>query len=242
MVGLGTYEGWRYVAGLLDWLADSWDRPDAGVWETRGGRRDFTFSRLMCWVAFERGVRLATRYARPADLARWTTTRDTIFHQLMRHGWNARRGAFVQYYGAGVLDASLLLMPAMGFLASDDPLWTSTLDAIRRDLVSDCLVHRYDPVASPDGLPGSEGTFNFCSFLYAAALAGSGRLEQAHYAFDKMLLYANPVGLYAEEIGLTGAQLGNFPQAFTHVALIHAANVLSEEQERAERRGHPQPW
>ncbi|MEU0059363.1 glycoside hydrolase family 15 protein, partial [Streptomyces sp. NPDC006334] len=148
---------------------------------------------------------------------------------------SASRGAFVQHYGTEVLDASLLLMPAVGFVAPRDPRWLSTLDAMEADLVSDSLVHRYDPAASPDGLRGGEGTFSLCSFLYVDALARSGRVDTARYAFDKMLTYANHVGLFAEEIGVTGEQLGNFPQAFTHLALIGAALALDEELDRAER-------
>ncbi|WP_219517536.1 glycoside hydrolase family 15 protein [Nonomuraea ceibae] len=231
---IGGIRGWRSFAGLLDWLADTWDRPDEGIWETRGGRQDFTYSRLMTWVAFDRGIRMATAYSRPADLARWTSVRDTVFDQIVDRGWSHRRQAFVQHYGTDVLDASLLLMPRVGFIAPRDPAWLSTLDAMEKELVSDSLVYRYDPAASPDGLLGSEGTFNLCSFLYVEALARAGRLQQARYAFDKMLTYANHVGLFAEEIGPSGEQLGNFPQAFTHLALIAAAMALDEQLERAE--------
>ncbi|QGV77190.1 glycoside hydrolase family 15 protein [Streptomyces ficellus] len=230
---LAGYDGWRNLSALLDWLARSWDRPDEGIWETRGGRRDFTFSRLMCWTAFDRGIRLAGELARPADVAGWTAARDAVFEQIMDRGWSPRRGAFVQHYGSDVLDASLLLMPVVGFLSPKDRRWLSTLDAMEAELVSDSLVHRYDPLASPDGLRGEEGTFSLCSFLYAGALARAGRLGMARYAFDKMLTYANHVGLFAEEIGPTGEQLGNFPQAFTHVALIMAALALDEELDRA---------
>lgn len=230
----GAVAGWRTFAALVDWLADHWDRPDEGIWETRGGSKDFTYSRLMCWVAFDRAIRLATRFARPADLPRWTAERDAIYEQIMTRGWNAERQAFVQHYGSEVLDASLLLMPRMGFLSARDPMWRSTLDAMNAELVSDSLVYRYDPEASPDGLRGAEGTFTLCSFLYVEALARTGRLQQARYAFDKMLTYANHVGLFAEEIGPAGEQLGNFPQAFTHLALITAALALDEELDRAE--------
>ncbi|WP_149180413.1 glycoside hydrolase family 15 protein [Streptomyces sp. TRM49041] len=226
---LAGYDGWRNLSSLLDWLAHSWDRPDEGVWETRGGRKDFTFSRVMCWAAFDRGIRLATELARPADVAGWTAARDAIFHQVMTRGYSTRREAFVQHYGGEVLDASLLLMPEVGFLSPRDRRWLSTLDAIETDLVVDSFVYRYDPDASPDGLSGDEGTFSLCSFLYAGALARAGRGGLARYAFDKMLTYANHVGLFAEEIGPTGEQLGNFPQAFTHVALILAALALDEE-------------
>ncbi|MFJ1730426.1 glycoside hydrolase family 15 protein [Streptomyces sp. NPDC088254] len=231
---IAGYDGWLALSGLLDWLTQNWDRPDEGIWETRGGRQDFTYSRLMCWTAFDRGIRLARDFARPADLAGWTAARDTVLHQVMDRGWSESRGAFVQHYGSEVLDASLLLMPAVGFVAPRDPRWLSTLDAMEADLVSDSLVYRYDPAASPDGLRGGEGTFSLCSFLYVDALARSGRVDTARYAFDKMLTYANHVGLFAEEIGLTGEQLGNFPQAFTHLALIGAALALDEELDRAE--------
>lgn len=230
------YDAWMRSAGVLDWLCDHWDRPDEGIWETRGGQKDFTYSRLMCWVAFDRGIRQATATARPADLPRWTATRDAIMEQIMTRGWSTERRAFVQHYGSDVLDASLLMMPLVGFIAPRDPRWLSTLDAMDAELVSDSLVYRYDPAASPDGLKGSEGTFSLCSFLYVHALARAGRLEQARYAFDKMLTYANHVGLFAEEIGPTGEQLGNFPQAFTHLALITAALALDTELDEAARR------
>ena len=189
-----------------------------------------------CWVALDRGIRLATQYARPADLTRWTAERDAILDQAMERGWNPERKAFVQHYGSDVLDASLLLMPLVGFISPKSPQWLATLDAMDRELVTDSLVHRYNPQASPDGLRGSEGTFSLCSFLYVHALARAGRLEQARYAMDKMLTYANHVGLFAEEIGPTGEQLGNFPQAFTHLALITAATALDEELDKADRR------
>ncbi|MFH8386118.1 glycoside hydrolase family 15 protein [Kitasatospora sp. NPDC018058] len=226
------YHGWKNLARTLDWLADSWDRPDEGVWETRGGRNDFTFSRVMSWTAFDRGLRLAAEYSRPADTARWTAARDAILEQVMERGWNEREQALVQYYGGDVLDASLLLIPRVGFLAPRTESWLSTLDAMDRTLVSDSLVYRYDPAASPDGLRGSEGTFSLCTFLYVDALARADRLRPARYAFEKMLTYANHVGLFAEEIGPTGEQLGNFPQAFTHLSLIMAARTLDEALDR----------
>ncbi|SEK57948.1 glycoside hydrolase family 15 protein [Streptacidiphilus jiangxiensis] len=232
---LAGYDGWLRVAGLLDWLCDHWDRPDEGIWETRGGRRDFTYSRLMCWVAFDRGIRAAQRLARPADLARWTGVRDDILRQVMEKGWNEKRQAFVQSYDSDVLDASLLWMPLTGFISPRDRRWLATLDAMGEELVSDSLVYRYNPEASPDGLRGSEGTFSLCSFLYVSALARAGRVDEARYAFAKMLTYANHVGLFAEEIGPTGEQLGNFPQAFTHLALIEAALALDEELDRKDR-------
>ncbi|MFK0043573.1 glycoside hydrolase family 15 protein [Streptomyces sp. NPDC090741] len=227
------YRGWQVLARTLDWLADSWDRPDEGIWETRGGRQDFTYSRVMCWAAFDRGVRLAAEFSRPADTDRWTKTRDAILKQVMERGWSESSQAYVQHYGGdAVLDASLLLMPRVGFVAARDPSWLSTLDAMDRTLVSDSLVYRYDPAASPDGLRGSEGTFSLCTFLYVDALARAERLRPARYTFEKMHTYANHVGLFAEEVGPTGEQLGNFPQAFTHLSLIMAACTLDEALDR----------
>ncbi|MFD3336663.1 glycoside hydrolase family 15 protein [Streptomyces sp. NPDC058700] len=232
---IGGLRGWRVFAGLIDWLCDNWDRPDEGIWETRGGRKNFTYSRLMTWVAFDRAIRLATAHSRPADLPRWHEARDAVLQQITERGWSERRSAFVQHYDTDVLDASLLLMPRVGFVSPTDPDWLSTLDAMGEELVCDSLVYRYDPAASPDGLQGSEGTFSLCSFLYVEALARSGRVHQARYAFDKMLTYANHVGLFAEEIGPSGEQLGNFPQAFTHLALVAAALALDEELDHADR-------
>ena len=209
--------------------ASNWDQPDEGIWETRGGRQNFTYGRLMCWVALDRMVRLAREHGRPADLARWISERDRIYHQIMDHGWNPERRAFTQHDQTDVLDASLLMMPLTGFVAPNDPMWLSTLDAMDDELVSDSLVYRYNPSASPDGLRGEEGTFSICTFWYVDALARSGRLEQARLTFEKMFTYANHLGLYAEEIGLTGEQLGNFPQAFTHLSLINAAINLNDQ-------------
>ena len=168
-------------------------------------------------------IRLAQSHGRPASTARWTEQRDLIYEQIMTKGWHKDRHAFVQHYDTDVLDASLLLMPLMGIVAPRDPMWLSTLTAMDDELVSDSLVYRYNPSASPDGLRGTEGTFSLCSFWYVDALARSGRLDDARLTFEKMMTYANHLGLYAEEIGLTGEQLGNFPQAFSHLALINAA-------------------
>ncbi len=231
-----TYSGWKALTRTLDWLADAWDRPDEGIWETRSGRKDFTYSRVMTWAAFDHGLRLADVFRRPADTVRWTKARDAIFEQIMERGWSDSEKAFVQQYGGDVLDASLLLMPRVGFIAPKDPVWLSTLDAMDRTLVSDSLVYRYDPAASPDGLRGSEGTFSLCTFLYVDATARADRLPLARYAFEKMQTYANHVGLFAEEIGPSGEQLGNFPQAFTHLSLIMAATTLDAALDLEEGR------
>jgi len=220
------YDSWTALSGILDWVAENWDQPEEGIWETRGGRQDFTYGRFMCWVALDRAVRLAAARGRPANVRRWTDERDTIYRQIMNRGWNPDRAAFIQHYGSDVLDSSLLRMPTAGFVGARDPRWLSTLAAMDDELVSDSLVYRYNPSASPDGLRGSEGTFSLCTFWYVDALARAGRLDDARLAFEKMLTYANHLGLYSEEIGLTGDQIGNFPQAFTHLALINAALSL----------------
>src|SRR3954451_4852847 len=217
------HDAWTALSGLIDWVCNNWDQRDEGIWETRGGRQDFTYSRLMCWVAVERAIRVARQRGLPCDLPRWVVERDDIYRQLMARGWNEQRGAFVQSYGSDVLDASVLLMPLTKFIAPTDPRWMSTLDAISKELVSDSLVYRYNVGASPDGLRGDEGTFSICSFWYVEALTRAGRLDEARLAFAKMLTYGNHLGLYAEEIGPTGELLGNFPQAFTHLSLISAA-------------------
>jgi GH15 family glucan-1,4-alpha-glucosidase len=214
---------WDNVCDLVDWVCDHWDQPDEGVWETRGGRKNFLYSRLMCWVAIERAMRMAHRRGLPADLLRWQQTRDTIYRRIMRRGWSVKRQAFVQHEDGDVLDAAVLMMPMAKFVAPTDPKWLSTLDALTQDLVSDSLVYRYDPQASPDGVRGDEGTFSICSFWYVEALVRAGRVDEARLAFEKMLTYANHLGLYAEEISHTGEQQGNFPQAFTHLSLISAA-------------------
>ncbi len=212
---------------MIDWLCENWEQPDEGVWETRGGRRPFTYARLMSWVAFDRAIRLSVDRARPADLAKWTSARDQVYGAIMDKDWNDSLKAFVQYEGGDVLDASNLLMPVVGFIAPTDEKWLSTLSAMDHTLVSDSLVYRYDPKASPDGLRGSEGTFSLCTFFYVQALTRTGRLQEALLTFEKMLTYANHVGLFSEEIGLSGEQLGNFPQAFTHLSLINAAVELN---------------
>jgi GH15 family glucan-1,4-alpha-glucosidase len=222
------HDTWMDLCGMVDWLCKEWDQPDDGIWEVRSGRQYFTISRLMSWVALERATRMALQRGLPADLAAWQRERDRIYHQIMSKGWNAGRRVFVQHYATDVLDAGVLLLPLVGFIAPTDPRWLSTLDAIGRELVSDSLVYRYNVAASPDGLTGDEGTFSLCTFWYVEALAKAGRLDEAQLAFEKMLTYANHLGLYGEQIGLTGETLGNFPQALTHLALIAAAFDLDQ--------------
>ena len=232
------HRGWTELSQIIDWVADHWDQPDEGVWETRGGRKDFTYGRFQCWVALDRAIRMAEGTGRPSNVTKWVIERDRLYEQIMERGWNPAAGAFTQHYGTDVLDSSLLLMPLEGFIAPQDPMWLSTLRAIDKQLVSDSLVYRYNPAASPDGLHGDEGTFSLCTFLYVDALARSGRLDEAVLTFEKMQTYGNHLGLFSEEIGPTGEQLGNFPQAFTHLSLINAAITLNRELDR--RIAHPE--
>jgi GH15 family glucan-1,4-alpha-glucosidase len=177
----------------------------------------------MSWVAFDRAIRMANDHGWPGAVAEWAGDRDAVYRQIMTRGWNPQRKAFVQHYGSDVLDASLLALPTSGFLSPRDPRWLSTLAAIRQELVSDSLLYRYNPAAAPDGLAGDEGTFSLCTFWYVEALAQSGLVEQARWTLEKMFGYANHLGLYGEELGRRGEHLGNFPQAFSHLALINAA-------------------
>ncbi|MFJ1747825.1 glycoside hydrolase family 15 protein [Streptomyces sp. NPDC088116] len=225
-----SHESWTDLCAILDWLLEHWDSVDQSIWETRAGRQHHTYSRLMCWVAVERMIRMARQRGLPGDLGRWTSVRDQIYHQIMARGWDPQACTFVQRLSAdagtppeNILDASLLLMPMVKFVSPVDPRFLSTVDAIAGRLVVDSLVFRYDPEQAPDGLDGTEGTFSICSFWWVEALARSGEVEQARLALEKMFTYANHVGLYAEQIGLTGEHLGNFPQAFTHLALISSA-------------------
>jgi GH15 family glucan-1,4-alpha-glucosidase len=228
-----AYDGWTRLRRLVDWLCDNWKREDEGIWEVRGGRRHFVYSKMMSWVALDRSLRLADKRSFPADRARWLKVRDEIYEEIMARGWNPRAGAFTQAYGSDALDAANLLMPLVFFMAPNDPRMLSTVDAIRRPatkggLAADGLLYRYDPAVAPDGLAGREGTFNMCSFWLVEALTRAGgsdptRLDDARLLFEQMLGYANHLGLYAEQTGTSGEALGNFPQAFTHLALISAA-------------------
>jgi GH15 family glucan-1,4-alpha-glucosidase len=222
------HDAWMDLTRVVEWVCENWDQADEGIWEVRGGRQNFTYSRLMSWVALERAIRVALQRGLPSDLQKWQRERDRIYHQIMTKGWHEERKAFVQHYDTDVLDAGVLMMPLVKFIAATDPRWLSTLDAIGEELVSDSLVYRYNVEASPDGLEGEEGTFSICSYWYVEALARAGRLEEARLAFEKMFTYANHLGLYAEQIGKTGEALGNFPQAFTHLALISAGHYLNE--------------
>ena len=223
-----SYDLWQNLSRLVDWVCHNWHRKDEGIWEVRGGQQEFLYSRLMCWVALDRGIRLALKRSYPAPLDKWYKARDKIYHEIFTKFWNPEGKYFVQSKGSKTLDAANLLMPLVRFISPTDPRWLSTLDAIERELVDDSLVFRYKTKAgASDGLSGEEGTFCMCSFWNVECVSRSGDLPRARFLLEKMFGYANHLGLYAEELGPCGEHLGNFPQAFTHLALISAAYDLN---------------
>jgi GH15 family glucan-1,4-alpha-glucosidase len=225
-----SYQLWENIVRLIGWVVEHWHVPDEGIWEVRGGRQEFLYSRLMCWVAVDRAIRLAERRSFPYPSDKWRATRDDIYRDIMISFWDPVRGTFVQHRGASTVDASSLLMPMVKFVSPTDPRWRSTLRAIEHDLVDDSLVYRYRvDTGANDGLLGDEGTFTMCSFWYTEVLARGGDPQKARFLFEKMLGYANHLGLYAEELGPHGEHLGNFPQAFTHLALISAAYAIDRK-------------
>jgi GH15 family glucan-1,4-alpha-glucosidase len=225
---------WMNLRRLVDWVTENWHRPDEGIWEVRGGQQEFLYSRLMSWVAIDRGIRLANKRSFPAPLDRWYTVRDEIYRDIFSNFWDATRQTFVQHKGTKAVDAATLLMPLVRFISPTDPSWLSTLKAIEKDLVDDSLVYRYRiGDAAADGLAGEEGTFGICSFWFVECVGRTGDLDKARFFFEKMLGYANHLGLYSEELGTRGEHLGNFPQAFTHLALISAAYDLDRRLSEA---------
>lgn len=224
-----SYDFWKDLEKQINWLCDNWDQPDEGIWEVRGGAQKFLYSRLLCWVAFDRAIKIAEARSFPLN-ENWSKERDRIFTSIFEEFWDEGKKAFMQYPGASTVDASVLLMPLLRFISARDPRWTSTMELIEKELVSDSLVYRYRPQqAAPDGFLSHEGTFSMCSFWYVESLARSGQLEKARFYFEKMLGYANHLGLYAEQLGFEGEHLGNFPQAFTHLGLISAAYSLDHQ-------------
>ncbi|MDT6917908.1 glycoside hydrolase family 15 protein [Pseudomonas atacamensis] len=225
-----SHEGWRHVGEVVDQVCETWQSEDVGIWEMRGETHHFLHSRLMCWVALDRAIRLASKRSLPAPFARWDQTRQAIYTDIWDNFWDEERGHFVQYKGGTALDGSMLLMPLVRFVSAKDPRWLSTLEAIEKTLVRDGMVYRYrNEDANIDGLSGTEGAFAACSFWYVECLARAGQVEKAHLEFEQLLRYANPLGLYAEEFDSHGRHLGNTPQALTHLALISAASFLDRK-------------
>jgi GH15 family glucan-1,4-alpha-glucosidase len=241
-----SYDMWLTVTALINWVTENWAREDHGIWEVRGPLRHFVSSKVMCWVAIDRGLRMARRRSLPCPVARWTTVRDEIYREVMAKGWDPKRQSFMMSYGDHALDAANLLMSLTMFMAPNDPRMLGTIDAIMKSpreggLFSSSLVLRYDVSAVDDGLTGEEGTFNICTFWLVEALTRAGRyrpelLERGRLVFERMLGFASHVGLYAEETGSRGEALGNFPQAFTHLSLISAAYNLDRTLDLGTRR------
>jgi GH15 family glucan-1,4-alpha-glucosidase len=224
-----SYDLWKHLRRLLDYVCTHWMEPDKGIWEVRVGPKHFVYSKVMCWVAIDRGIRLAQKRSLPADWGLWVKTRDVIYEDIMKNGWDSKLETFVQYYGTTGVDASTLILPLVKFVSPTDPRMLSTLARIQERLVSDNLVQRYENDKIADvSLMGNEGTFSMCTFWYVEAMARAGYVEEARWIFEKMLGYGNHLGLFSEELGSTGHLLGNFPQAFTHLGLISSAYNLDK--------------
>ncbi len=223
-----SYAFWLDISRQVDWVCNHWKTADEGIWEVRGGKKEFLYSRMMCWVALDRAMKIAEAHSYPLN-GQWRIERDNIFNSIHTEFWDEDLQCFVQYRGAKTVDAATLLMPLVRFIGPKDPRWLSTLKRIEEMLVSDSLVYRYRPDQDFDGVHGGEGTFSMCTFWYVECLSKSGQLSKARLYFEKMLGYANHLGLYAEQLGLQGQHLGNFPQAFTHLGLISAALSLNSQ-------------
>lgn len=223
-----SYDFWKALFNQIQWLSEHWNEKDNGIWEIRSTQKDFMFSKLMCWVAFDCGIKIGESHSFPVP-DRWRKIRDTIHETIYADFWNEEIKSFIDIKGTDTVDASILLMPLVGFIGPKDSRWISTLRYIEKQLVSDCLVYRYCHEKFQDGLKLGEGTFSMCSFWYVECLSRAGEVEQAREIFEKMLGYANHLGLYAEQLGLKGEHLGNFPQGFTHYGLISAAFDLNDQ-------------
>lgn len=222
-----SYDLWKHLRQMADWVVGHWEKDDDGIWETRGGQQAFVYSKVQCWVALDRVLKIAQERSFPINAERLARERDRIYETIMQRGYHAERASFVQHFGSEAVDAANLIMPLVQFVAPADPRMLGTLERTLEELVSDSLVHRYAiGRGACDGLTGTEGTFNMCTFWLVEALARAGRLDEARFLFEKMLTYANHLGLYGEELGPLGETLGNFPQAFTHIGLIRAAIKL----------------
>jgi GH15 family glucan-1,4-alpha-glucosidase len=225
-----TYDYWKIISGYVNTVIENWQKPDHSIWEVRGAKREFLYSRIMCWAALDRAVKIAERFSFPYDILKWHTVRDEIYKDVYENFWSEEKQAYVQSKGSNNLDASALLMPVLNIISPFSERWKKTMDAIDKELRSDVMIYRYrEQKEEIDGLKGREGTFTVCSFWHVECLALMNETEKAKEHFEKMLGYANHLGLFAEELGMKGEFLGNFPQAFTHLGLISAALQLGRE-------------
>jgi len=234
-----THDGWKSLSHTIEYVCDHWRDADHGIWEIRGEEQQFLHSRLMCWVAIDRALRLARDQSLPAPIVRWSDVRTAIYDSIYEDFWNEEIHSFVQYKGGTTVDASVLMMPMVKFITATDPRWLSTLEMVGRRLATDTLLQRYetDHITFEQIDKSQEGSFTMCSFWYIECLARAGQVDKARLLFEKMLGYANHLGLYAEELGLDGSHLGNFPQAFTHLALISAAYALDLKLDKTNEEG-----
>lgn len=231
-----SYNTWIYLFDQVDWLIKNWKRKDQSIWETRGKAHEFLYSRLMCWVAFDRIIKIGLAHSYPFPNT-WIKERNKIFESIYKDFWSKEKGAFIQFKGSEHVDAACLFMPLLRFISPKDPKWLSCLTAVENNLATDCMIYRYKPSeAKLFGLNKGEGTFSACSFWYIECLSRSGQLQKAQTYFDKMLSYANHLGLYSEQLGFHGEQLGNFPQAYTHSSLISAAYDLDKRLTREDKK------
>jgi GH15 family glucan-1,4-alpha-glucosidase len=226
-----TYDYWKIIAKYVELVINNWHEPDHSIWEVRGEKREFLFSRMMCWVAIDRAIKIAEHFSFPYHILKWHQVRDEIYEDVYNNFWNEKKQAFVQYKGGDTLDASVLLMPILNIISPFSHRWQKTMEALNKELRSDVLIYRYRENGDEiDGLKGKEGTFTMCSFWHVECLALEGKIEKAKEHFEKMLGYCNHLGLFSEQLGMKGEHLGNFPQAFTHLALISAAIQLSSNK------------
>jgi GH15 family glucan-1,4-alpha-glucosidase len=226
-----------FLVAVANTAARRWTEKDQGIWEIRGPEQDFLYSKVMCWVALDRAIALADKLGASDQVAGWKTTMDEIRETVLREGWSDKAGAFTQYFGSDDLDASNLMMPIVGFISASDPRMLATIDAIEERLTDGRgLVYRYDTHGGVDGLEGEEGTFVFCTFHLAQALALADQPERARAVFERAVAYVNDLGLLAEEVDDKGELLGNFPQAFSHIGLVNAAWAISEAERRQAAR------
>lgn len=228
--GALTYDFWQEIEEHVEFVIKNWKKPDHGIWEVRGEKREFLHTRVMCWVALDRAIKIGEMKSFPYDFVKWREVRDTIYRDIHANFWNEKKQAFVQSKSSDLLDASVLIMPIVGFISPQSEKWKKTMEAIDKELRSDVLVYRYrEEETDVDGIAGTEGTFSICSFWYVECLARAGEAELAKEHFEKMLGYANHLGLFSEQIGMRGQHLGNFPQALTHLGIISAVMEMDRK-------------
>ncbi|GAA0564211.1 glycoside hydrolase family 15 protein [Chitinophaga japonensis] len=225
-----TLEFWQYTLRQIDFVIENWQKPDHGIWEFRKEQKEFLYSRIMCWVALDRAIKIAENNSFPYPVLKWREIRDTILNDIYKNFWNKEKQCFVQYKNGAALDASVLIMPLVNFISPYSMHWNSTVKNLEKELIHGVLIYRYGNKKRLDGFSDNEGTFTMCSFWYIQCLAKAGMYDEAAAYFERMVSYANHLGLFSEQIGYNGELLGNFPHALTHLSLIATAIELSKEK------------